>query len=84
MSGLAQIRNLMGEQQFGTAILLMFQLLEQRHDIILFEDDLVYCMNEFSHVLQSSGNSGKASWIWKKCLELSNHKSYALLFNYSR
>jgi hypothetical protein len=83
---LGGISALVSRKRYGEAIMLIFQSLESRQLSLpgALEDDLVFCMNEFTAQLRQGGNERNASWLWMKCLELCADRSPLILYSYSR
>lgn len=76
---------LLSERKYGEAIMILFQALDTHQrspkDI---EEDLVFAMNEFTRQLVQEGRVENATWLWLKCLELSQEQSALFYYSYSR
>lgn len=70
--------------QYSNAIMFMFDHIQQKTNLNYFENDLIYAMNEFTLQLKQNKQYNNIEWLWKKCIELIDNKSYLLLYSYSR
>jgi hypothetical protein len=83
---LGGLGEMVSRKRYGEAIMLIFQGLESGQIPLPgpTEDDLVFCMNEFTTQLRQGGNESNATWLWMKCLELCADRSPLVLYSYSR